>query len=52
MGLETLNKDSQIAVYNSGVSLTDKGVTRNHQGATVGLKKGILYFTKVTIGFN
>ena len=40
MGLETLNKDSQIAVYNSGVSLTDKGVTRNHQGATVGAVAG------------
>jgi len=40
MGVETLNKDSQIAVYNSGVSLTDKGVTRNHQGATVGAVAG------------
>ena len=32
MGLETLNKDSKVVVYNSDVDLADKGVRKNHQG--------------------
>ena len=32
MGLETLNKDSKVVVYNSDVELADKGVRKNHQG--------------------
>ncbi len=32
MALETLNKDSKIAVYNSDVDLAAKGVIKNHQG--------------------
>ena len=34
MALETLNKDSKVAVYNSDVDLADKGVRQNHQGVT------------------
>jgi len=40
MALETLNKDSKVVVYNSGVSLVDKGVSKNHQGAAVGVVAG------------
>lgn len=32
MALETLNKDSKVAVYNSDVELADKGVRKNYQG--------------------
>ena len=32
MALETLNKDSKVVVYNSGVELADKGVRQDHQG--------------------
>jgi len=34
MGLETLNKNSKVVVYNSDVDLADKGVRKNHQGVT------------------
>ena len=34
MALETLNKDSNVVVYNSDVELADKGVRQNHQGVT------------------
>jgi hypothetical protein len=34
MALETLNKDSNVVVYNSDVALADKGVRQNHQGVT------------------
>ena len=34
MGLEALNKDSKVVVYNSGTDLADKGVRQNHQGVT------------------
>jgi len=40
MGVETLNKDSKVVVYNSDVSLVDKGVSKNHQGAAVGVVAG------------
>lgn len=40
MALETLNKDSKVVVYNSDVSLVDKGVSKNHQGAAVGVVAG------------
>lgn len=40
MALETLNKDSKIVVYNSDVDLADKGVSKNHQGAAVGVVAG------------
>ena len=32
MALETLNKDSKVAVYNSGVDLTDKTAAPKSQG--------------------
>ena len=34
MGLEALNKDSKVVVYNSATDLADKGVRQNHQGVT------------------
>jgi len=35
MGLETLNKDSKVVVYNSAVDLVNKGVRQNNQGVAV-----------------
>ena len=35
MALETLSENSKIVVYNSDVELADKGVRKNHQGATI-----------------
>jgi hypothetical protein len=46
MGLETLNKDSKVVVYNSDVDLADKGVRKNHQGVVA----EALNFVKVQAG--
>jgi hypothetical protein len=35
MALETLSGNSKVVVYNSDVELADKGVRKNHQGATI-----------------
>jgi hypothetical protein len=42
MALETLNKDSKVVVYNSGVELADKGVRKNHQGVAISELNGFI----------